>query len=474
MALANLKAMLRKFSATFVTAFIVVVSAQALSGSGFQNWRPRWAIRILEAAKSVSTPLSSSNRLGRAATAAQSTPGPGLLQSTDLAYLGAFRLPTTPLNDVVHTFNYMGDSNGVGMAYNPAGNGGQGSLLIPGMQLGGLIAEVGIPTTVNNGNVASLNTAPLLHDFVDPLAGHSSDIFPGYGSNYIGGLLLQGGHLIVTVFPYFDLSADSHPASHFVASADLDHPAVLAGPYQVGPTGDAGWVDGAMAAIPAAYQAALGGPYLSSQWALSILGRTSAGPTASVFDPASLGVIPTPATKVVGYPVIHPTLGGIVNGQCDTSSGPHLYDCSSKAGGLVFPTVGRSVLFFGHLGTPSNYCYGIGTSDPNLPHTDPTYCYDPLLAAKGQHAYPYTYTVWAYDVNDLIAAKNGSKNYWDVLPYTTWSLTFPINSGGWKIVGSAYDAVNQRIFLAQQYGDGDGPLIHVLKIQSGGPAGLCR
>ena len=80
-------------------------------------------------------------------------------------------------------------------------------------------------------------------------------------------------------------------------------------------------------------------------------------------------------------------------------------------GGLVFPAGTRSVLFFGKQGV-GTFCYGPGTSNQALVGTiapgfvDP-YCYDPVDDSKGTHAYPYIYQVWAYDANDLAAAKAG-------------------------------------------------------------------
>lgn len=451
--------MFRKFVTGFVIAIAIGVASSPLSDKGFRLL-PAWAVSLVAGGTTTSTEAP-------------------LLQSTDLVYEGAFRLPTTPLNDAVHTFNYMGNAVGVGMAFDPAGDGGAGSLLIPGMQLGGLIAEVGIPASVKSGALSSLNTASLIHDFVDPLNGHRNDVDRDNDSNYLGGLLLYDSKIIVTAYNYFDTNADVHPLSHFVTSRNLSSPAVLGGPYRVGAAGDAGWVAGAMASIPSQYQAALGGTHLSSQWGIPILGRTSAGPSASVFSAADLGVaVPVPATKVLGYPLTHATLGGLdASTQCaNVSNGVDLFDCSVKPGGLVFPTIGRSVLFFGNLGTLANYCYGPGSTDPSMHCTvvgGENVSYDPVSASKGQHAYPYRYFVWAYDVNDLIAVKEGRMNYWDVRPYATWDLTFPINGGGFKIVGSAYDPIDQRIFLAEQFGDNDRPLIQVFKIQVGAAA-LCR
>jgi hypothetical protein len=135
---------------------------------------------------------------------------------------------------------------------------------------------------------------------------------------------------------------------------------------------------------------------------------------------------------------------------------------------MVFPVGARTLLYFGRQGT-GKVCYGDSTSDPSLDGvTDSsghTYCYDPVSPYKGYHAYPYRYQIWAYDVLDLLAVKNGTKNPWNIQPYATWGLTMPFtNDGTMTIHGVAYDSNTQRIFLTQAYGDGDLPLVQVFKV----------
>ena len=67
------------------------------------------------------------------------------------------------------------------------------------------------------------------------------------------------GKPIAPAFNYFDNNATAHPLSHFIVSADLGHPALIGGPYQVGTAGN-GVVCGVMVPVPNGYQAALGGP----------------------------------------------------------------------------------------------------------------------------------------------------------------------------------------------------------------------
>jgi hypothetical protein len=113
----------------------------------------------------------------------------------------------------------------------------------------------------------------------------------------------------------------------------------------------------------------------------------------------------------------------------------------------VIPVGSRSLLFFGRTGT-GLYRYGQGTADQNLDGQlvgagPDIYCYDPEDLGKGNHAYPYRGYVWAYDLNDLAAVKAGTKQPWEVVPYSTWELPEPQRASG-----VTYDPATGRIFVS--------------------------
>jgi len=414
------------------------------------------------------------------ATAAPQQSAPVLLQSQNLVYQGAFRIPQGSPVDDPHSANWGGGC----MTYNPGGNGGQGSLLVCGMETTWLVGEISIPTPVNSSNFGALPTASLVNNFVNVLGGHATDIYPEGGTSVaLGGLLLYNGKLIVTAYGTFDTFAWNHPTSHFIASADLTHPAYIGGPYQLGTTANPGFVAGFMTPIPPDYQAALGGPYLAGQCCLNIIGRTSSGPSATVFNPDDIGrTNPAPAKRVLAYPTTHPTLGDWYGNPSPV--GITLYNGASRMADGVFPEGSKSVLYFGRVGV-GKFCYGQATSDPSLIGTNyeagVPYCYDPTSGSKGSTAYPYKFMVAAYNADDLVAVKNGTKQEWEIVPYSTWELTFPImfpaGASAHVNIGSvAYDPGNQRIFVSQKYTDGGGgTLINVFKVLGTAPsAGLCR
>ncbi len=369
-----------------------------------------------------------------------------LLQAQDLTYAGAFRLPVGATEQ--ETFAY----GGTALAYVPAHD----SLLVVGHDWYQKVAEVSIPRlTKNTIHATDLASGAFRQPFKDVLDGGIRRI--GEGTAKVGGLLPWGDGLIATAYLYYD-GTGTQSLSHYRASLDFARPGSAQGPFKVGSLG-AGFVSGAMTPIPAEWQAALGGPALTGQCCLSIISRTSLGPAVSVFDPADVGVKPlVPATQVLGYPITHPTLG-----TCESTG--ELFNCASSMGGFVFPDGTRSVLFFGRVGS-GKYCYGLGVA--GTPIANPAHgqeeCVDPTQGSKGPHAFPYAYTVFAYDVLDLVAVKNRQKAAWDVRPYKTWTFEMPFQRAARTINAAAYDPKSRRIFLSAAFNDGERPLIHVLTV----------
>lgn len=375
-----------------------------------------------------------------------------LITAADFVYAGAFRLPAGP--DEQHTSAY----GGTALAYDAAHD----SLFFVGHDWYQRVAEVSIPEIRKDvGTPSDLETARLIQPFTDVLEGHLNDI--GSGKAKIGGLLPLDDRLVVSAYLYYD-GPGSQTLSHFVTGLDFSHLPPVLGPYQVAPEGrHAGFVAGYMAAVPDAWRALLKAPYVTGQCCLAIVSRTSEGPALSVFDPAALGT-PKAASHwgpVLGYPMDHPTLGA-------WDSSGKLFNGAVNVTGMVFPADSRSVLFFGRLGT-GPFCYGSGTRDASR-NGQPTgegdrFCFDPSEASKGVHGYPYQHYVWAYDVRDLAAVRQGKKDPWDVKPYATWSFDLPFQTPPRQILGAAYDPAHRRVFVTAEYEDGDRPLVHVFTLR---------
>jgi hypothetical protein len=199
---------------------------------------------------------------------------------------------------------------------------------------------------------------------------------------------------------------------------------------------------GQMSSIPTAWQSALGGAYVTGQQSMSVISTTSAGPSLTVFDPASVGVTnPIPGTTLLFYPINNPVCGPV---NCD-SEGNGIYNGLSTIRGRALVSSSRSILFVGWDGN-GQYWYGNNPS--------PDGYVDPRGGGYGPHSTSYTYKVWAYNVNDIASVKSGSVNYYDVKPYAIWELpeiTSRVNID--QIAGAAHDPNTNRLYIASAYQD---------------------
>jgi hypothetical protein len=381
-----------------------------------------------------------------------------LLTQANLVYQGAFRVPNLT-SSTGATFNY----GGTALTYNPA----HISLYMVGHQQFQLSAEISIPAVVNSAELNALNTATLLQPFADPLEGKRNSVNPtNKNSNYIGGQLAYNGNLIVSVYSYYD-SSGTQSTSHFVRPLGLSATGQVLGPYKVG-TQYPGFLSGYMTLVPPEWQQVFGGPALTGNCCLNIISWQSNGPAVSLFDPAQLGATkPVAAAALVGYPYPNalPPGGWGVQSM--------LFNGTTQITGVVFAQGTRSVLFFGRQGT-GPFCYGIGTTNQALngtlapaPSVNVLYCYDPASTDHGVHAYPYVYRVWAYDANDLLSARNGSKSQDQLRPTATWTFNLPFENPADKhlLGGTGYDAQSGLIYLSQRLDDVNAnPIVHVFKV----------
>ena len=434
-----------------------------------------------------------------------------LVQQANLVLEGAFRVPDgvfpgpnlTPFQAPRASFSFGGTSLG----FNPANN----SLFIVGHDQAQLVAEINIPPAFPvSATIAGLSTASLQQPFTDvtdlKMANVNTDPLNDPNiSIKIGGLLPFESKLYASAYIYYD-GLGSQKLSHFVSGPDLSISNDAQGPLQVqradcDPTTGtnclgAGFFDGYFGMVPLEWRTAFGGPVINGNCCLGVISRTSYGPSLFAIDPALLGsTMPLPAKPLAYYPTAHPLLepgltpclitgcAPIIDGWSLTST---LFNGTTEIRGVVFPQGTRSVLFFGRHGGAGNspgvpgggnFCYGPGTVDPALVGTPvpPTnvdkYCYDPEDASKGVHGYPYKYSVWAYDANDLAKVSSGQADPWSVRPYAVWSLNLPFPTIGiTRLGGAAYDPATGRIYVSQFAADAGqfqavNPLIYVFKLQ---------
>jgi len=392
-----------------------------------------------------------------------------LVQAADLVREGAFRLPgqNPAAAGDQNTFN----GGGEGLGIRPDGSG----LYVLGSRSTEQMtaAEVTIPTPGTGTTLGGLPTAAYKTAHVDPVNGQRAQI--GCGGP-LGDIFALSDRLLISAYCYYD-AANVQIRSHWVRSGLSLNGGTLTGPHEIASYatggGKAGWVSRYMAPIPAEWQALLGGDLLVGNTAVPILSRTSWGQTVTVTTAAAIGSGVAPGKTVLGFTDVH-NIAACQEGQTST-----LYTCADSIGGVEFIPGTRSVLFFGgHSDAP--FCYGTDTNDP-AKHLQADgegghFCYDPPGSSKGNHiGPPYVTRVWAFDANDLVAVKNGTKAMWDVRPYAQWDVTMPFATtatatdpvNAKHVGGTAYDPATKRLYLSMTEQDAPRPLIQVFKVNVG-------
>jgi hypothetical protein len=363
-----------------------------------------------------------------ASVSAQTPIGQPLLQASDMRYLGSFPLP---VNDGTGADEGRLTFGGFAPTINPATQ----TLILAGHDWYSRLCEVQLPSGAGQ-------VAPIVQPCTDVTEGRLGLI--DRDSIKIGGTLVWNGRLIVSAYAYYDADGNAQ-LSHFASGLNFGVGGDVQGPFQVGTAG-AGFVSGYMGVVPEEWRALFGGPALTGQCCLSIISRSSSGPSVSVFNPDDVGrVSPVPATTLLGYPLSHPLAPNDRQNE--------LFNNATNITGVAFPSGTRSVLFIGRQGL-GPYCYGEGAA-----------CGDPVSSSKGTHAYPYVLQVWAYDANELLAVKLGLREPWSVRPYATWRLPEFSTSGGDHLAGATYDPATRRLYVVRSYGES--PRVHAYLLGNG-------
>jgi hypothetical protein len=399
---------------------------------------------------------------------ASATPRP-LVQAQDLVYEGAFRFPALPYTgNVCDSLAYAAR----GVAFDQDGNNGQGSLFVTGHdQCGARVAEVSIPSAVNTTNLAALPRSQMLqvkpNTLVDALEGKLAQSgISGGTATTVNGLLVHNGQLAISAGNDYSYS---QPVSHWTRPKDLSITGQVSNPMIV--VGDKGYsaaraTAGYMCNVPVEFQTIIGGPALTGWVAASIVSATSDGPAAFAFDPNALTFgANVSATTLLYYPHGY-SLEKSVPGESN-----QIWNWTSMVRGCAIPSGTNSVLFMGSHGS-GEFQYGVGGVNGHTNTTPQIPIYDPSDSSTGEHAWPYRYQVWAYDVNELAKAKTGIIKPYEVKPYSVWSFKIPFEdqNGRHNTGGIAYNPKTKQLYFVQSnagpYGE---PVVHVFKISNATP-----
>ncbi len=380
-------------------------------------------------------------------TLAAATPGDlPRLQSGDLQYQGAFRVPQGTSGE--SEFGY----GGAATAYYGAND----SLFISGhIHNSQYVAEISIPAPAIADSVFDLPTATVMQPFADITDGIIDIAEP----DTLGGLLVDGDRLVFSAYEYYDADVSVFE-SHGTSTLDLSLTGDATGLHQVG-VQNAGLVAGYMAHVPTVWQSALGSTHVTGQANIPITTRTSDGPALFGFNTSDLGTATAPVTPLAAYPFPDSLM------PIEEQNVPNeVFNRADEITGVAFPEGSRSVLFFGTHGMGA-YCYGTGGEGGVCP--------DPVHVHQGTHAYPYRYQVWAYDALDLVDVANGEVAPHEVQPHDVWELTLPFAPDTHRLGAVSYDGATDRLFVPQldvlAYQDDLSvyPVVHVFQLATPGP-----
>ena len=355
-----------------------------------------------------------------------------LFPLADLAFVGAFRLPSGGFG--ASTVDY---------AQGPVALGPDGTtLFVVGHAHQQAIAEFAIPPLGAGPTPAELPMAEAPRQPFATVLGRASGGNP-QGLDRVGGLLLvpgaDGPQLLINAYVDYDA-----PGTVTHTTLVLRDPADLGGSPVDGPyafDGGAGHTAGWLAPVPDAYRDELGGPYLTGHSSgIPIISRTSVGPSAFAFVAAAFagppGVVPT--TRLLDFDLDHP-LHADLDAAGDNPLWTHL---SQATVGLIVPGT-RTYLTLGHSGGHrSGVCYKCTQSDG---HTCGGYC---ARDADDTDAY-----AWAWDLLDLVAVREGRLAAHAVRPYAFGPLDLPLLGPERRIGGGAFDPGRGLLYLTALGGD---------------------
>jgi chitodextrinase len=347
-----------------------------------------------------------------------------LVQLSHISYLGFFNLPQQAGGSGdAFSMNY----GGTGLAIGP-GN----TLYVGGHLIQQKLARFNIPAIGATASVVTNLTS-----------------IPGSYSNAeqcIGGALAWNSRVIVSKFGKYENSG-GFINSHTSCSLSLTG---FTSPQQTSFQREAA---GFMGVIPPEWRALFGTSCFMGSGPRSIdNNQCSLGPAFFTFDPDTVdGSGSIPAARCLGYPL----------SQLQRIWPGHDFFETNGVVGAAFVPGTRSILFWGHAGAGNPLYKQPITGDP---------CRN---GNSGFSDYPYHLCIWAYDANDLLAVKNGTKQSWEPLPYssgasyTSWQTpgygTAACSSCGlFNTTSMTFDPSTMRVYMCEDYGEQ--PRVHVWQI----------
>lgn len=348
-----------------------------------------------------------------------------LVQLSDISYLGFFNLPA--------------QAGGTGDAWTMQyGGGGMGMGPDNTIYIAGHLIQA---QKIARFNIPSIGGTATIHTNLTTVPGTYSTAEAAFG-----GSLVWNNRLIVTKFGKYE-NPGQFRASHTSASL------TMTGWTTPQSTPEGRMAGGYMGVIPPEWRSAFGGPCVLGSGPRSIdNNEVSLGPSLFVFDPDQVDGSGTIAvTECLSYPLA----------QINRIWSGHGFYETNGVGGVAWVPNTRSVLFWGHAGA--------GNPQYRQPITGDS-CRN---GNSGFTDFPYRLAIWAYNVDDLLAVRNGSIQSHIPLPYssgasyTSWQTpgygTASCSSIGLFNTGSGcFDPATNRFYMCEDYGTT--PRVHVWQI----------
>ncbi len=385
-----------------------------------------------------------------------------LYDPSKIVYQGAFTVPQGGRNvsGVNLTGNQYGLQGSGGIAYNPDGDSGRGSLFVAfGLAAGNpnepCFCEISIPDPAPS----NFDRASLLQNY--ELLGGSVGRFPNGHSGSNGtsctGMLYKDGYLYFTAAGIYRDQAAATTLFRRSATNIADN--IVDGPYAVvsSSLNQRAMGNGLGCPIPDVWQSTFGGATLLGGGGhnLSLLNSANYGPGFWVIDHNDVG---GPAGSTIpGTSILRHNRGA----QGGTVAGhwPYLgnypdfaFSGMSTHRGTVMLPDSRTVLTYGTWAAES--VYDTGGSISGLVQGP--------IALNGTAMDRFI----LYDARELKKAFDGViSDHEAVLPYSTHDMDFSISNGkyrpGWR--AACWDVENRRLFVGDDNGAGGSyPLVHVL------------
>jgi len=391
-------------------------------------------------------------------------PATGLLQPSDLTYVGAFRLPDASGGS---DWGYSGDA----MAYYPDGDpngpddGFPGSIFGIGHNWHKQVSEISIPAPVLSPGktLADLNTATTLQAFRDVHSGVGQlgvlnemlrvgmEYLPPQGAQATGKLHLCFGQ---------HLQGDAESvASHMWCDTDLRgaQGAWWIGEHNIYSVNDymfeipQAWADANASGMRLAT-----GRYRDGGW-------SGQGPSLFAIGPWNQGNPPADGARLDATPLLLYSSTATDEEPWHTMQDYHHSD--EWAGGAWLAAGDRAaVMFIGTKGTGE--CW-YGLADGTV--WEPPYPADPE-GQRGWWSTAFVAQMVFYDPGDLAAVARGERQPWEPQPYATleidahlYNVTGPQQKH--QVAACSFDRERGYLYLFEPLADDDRSVVHVWQVQ---------